>query len=157
MRLFSKRQAACALGLALSASTDLQGQRPISPPPSDSLRVASARRLLAANGAVEMMIAGIRANLPAQRAAMPQLPDDFWTQFEARMVSDAPQLVDSIAVLYARTFTDAELAALSEFHRSPAGQRLRDVLPTLLTESTVIGRRWGARIGAEIGASLAPK
>jgi hypothetical protein len=99
----------------------------------------------------------MRANLPAQRAVSPQIPDEFWTRFEARIAQDVPQLMDSIAVLYARTFTQDELEALVAFYRSPIGQRLRDLQPTLVTEGSALGQRWGMRIGAEIGASLAPR
>jgi hypothetical protein len=103
------------------------------------------------------MLAGIRANLPAQRAMAPQLPAEFWTRFESRIVQDAPQLLDSIAVLYARTFTHEELENLFAFYRSPVGQRLREVQPVIVTESTAIGQRWGFRIGADIGGSLTPR
>jgi hypothetical protein len=96
----------------------------------------------------------MRANLPAQRMANPAVPAEFWTRFEARLVNDLPQLVDSIAVLYAGKFTQPELEALLAFYRSPTGRRLRDLQPALVTESSAIGQRWGMRIGAEIGASL---
>lgn len=157
MRALRQRPATFALALVLGINTAVQGQGPAGAPTPDSLRVAAARRLLESIGAVELMVAGFRANLPAQRAASPQLPAEFWTRFESRMVSDAPQLLDSIAALYARTFNQTELAALSEFYRSPAGQKLRHVQPTLLAESTAMGQRWGARLGAEIAASLSPK
>ena len=124
------------------------------PPPPDARRLATARTVLEASGAVEAMIAGIRANLPAQRQAMPQVPTEFWTRFEERVIKDAPQLVDSIAVVYAGVFTQAELDALLAFFRSPTGTRYRALQPTLLAETTAIGQRWGQRIGSEVGASL---
>ena len=123
----------------------------------DAARVAAARRVLDASGSVEVMLAAIRANLPAQRAANPSLPDEFWTRFEARITQDAPQLVDSIALVYARNFTERELNDLVAFYHSPTGRRFRELQPALVTESAAIGQRWGMRIGAEIGASLRPK
>ena len=125
--------------------------------PPDPARLAAAKELLDASGSVATMLAGMRAALPAQRMASPQIPAEFWTRFEARIVQDAPQLIDSISVLYARTFTLAELQSLVAFYRSPVGRRLRDVQPALMTESATIGQRWGMRIGAEIGASLEPR
>ena len=79
-----------------------------------------------------------------------------WTRFAARIEQDAPQLVDSIALLYARTFTQSELDGLVAFYESLVGRRFRAVQPTLVTESAAIGQRWGTKIGAEVGASLAP-
>lgn len=140
----------CALAAALPAGA----QEPPAPQPVDSARVAMAREALQAGGAVDAMIAAIRANLPAQRAMTPQLPPEFWTRFEARIGQEAPHLADSIAVLYARSFTLPELEALLAFYRSPVGQRLRALQPSIVTESAAIGQRWGARIGAEIAAAL---
>lgn len=123
----------------------------------DARRLASAKRVLDVSGTIEAMTAAMRANLPAQRAANPQIPAEFWTRFEARILRDAPQLVDSIAVLYANRFTQQELDGLLAFYQSPTGRRLRQLQPTLVTESSAIGQRWGMRIGTEIGASLQPK
>ena len=125
--------------------------------PPEPARLAAAKELLDASGSVATMLAAMKTALPAQRIASPQIPTEFWTRFEARIAKDAPILLDSIAVVYARTFTLTELQSLVTFYRSPVGRRLRDVQPTLTTESAMIGQRWGMRIGAEIGASLEPR
>lgn len=125
-----------------------------SPTSPDAARLAAAHHVLAASGTMDAMVALMRANLPAQRAATPQLPAEFWTRFEARMIQDLPQLVDSIAVVYAARFTQQELEALVAFYNSPVGQRLRELQPTLVAESSAMGQRWGMRIGVEVGASL---
>lgn len=117
-------------------------------------RMAVAHQVLEASGTIETMVAAMRANLPAQRMANPQIPAEFWTRFEARIIKDVPQLVDSIAVLYAQRFTQQELEGMLAFYRSPVGRRLRELQPGLVGESSAIGQRWGMRIGAEIGASL---
>lgn len=137
----------------LGAEANAQ-QAPSTP---DKTRLAAARRVLETSGAVDAMVAAIRANLPAQRQAMPQVPAEFWTRFEARIEREAPQLVDSIALLYAHTFTQGELEALVAFYASPVGRRFRAVQPTLVSESSAIGQRWGSKIGAEVGASLEPE
>jgi hypothetical protein len=138
---------------AMSFSPSLPAQTPGAGSLSET-RVAAAHRVLETSGSVETMVAAMRANLPAQRMANPQIPAEFWTRFEARLVGDIPQLIDSIAVLYAAKFTQQELDALLAFYRSPTGRRLRELQPMLVTESSAIGQRWGMRIGAEIGAAL---
>jgi uncharacterized protein len=120
----------------------------------DVAHLQAAHRFLDASGAVNLMVAAIRANLPAQRAAAPKVPEEFWTRFEARIVQDAPQLVDSIAVIYARSFSVEDLQALVAFYTSPTGQRLKNLQPALVSQSTQVGQRWGARIAADVGASL---
>ena len=64
----------------------------------DSAQMAAARRVLAASGASELMISSIRTNLQAQKVAMPEVPVEFWSEFEARVVAGAGELTDSIAV-----------------------------------------------------------
>jgi uncharacterized protein len=117
-------------------------------------RLALAHRVLEASGTIETMVAAMRANLPAQRMASPQIPAEFWTRFEVRITSDVPQLVDSIAVLYAKRFSQDDLQGMLAFYQSPVGRRVRELQPGLVTESSAIGQRWGMRIGAEIGAAL---
>jgi hypothetical protein len=117
-------------------------------------RVTAAREFLKSSGAVDAMVAGMRANLPAQRQAMPQVPAEFWTRFETRMVKDAPALGDSIAFLYAQEFSVPELKQLTAFFNSPIGRRLVAVQPSLIAESSAVGQRWGARLGEEIAKEL---
>lgn len=148
------RGRAIPLTLALLALPCAIGQAQGAP---DAARLAAARRVLDASGTVDVMLAASRATLPVQRATHPDVPEEFWSRFEARITQDAPQLVDSIAVVYARNFTERELNDLLAFYRSPTGRRFRELQPTILTESTAIGQRWGMRIGAEISASLRPK
>jgi uncharacterized protein len=122
--------------------------------PDRAAKVAAARAFLKSSGAVDAMLAGMRANLPAQRQAMPQVPEEFWVRFESRMVKEAPALSDSIAFLYANTFSVSELQQLTTFFRSPIGRRLVEVQPHLIAESSAVGQRWGARLGEEIAKEL---
>lgn len=46
------------------------------------------------------------------------------------------------------------IAMLEAFYGSPIGRRFREAQPTLVTQSSAIGQRWGMRIGAAVGASL---
>ncbi|MFN2570840.1 MAG: DUF2059 domain-containing protein [Gemmatimonadales bacterium] len=140
-----------ALLLSCAAATHAAAQQP----KADA--VSAAQRFLVASGSTDAMIAAMRANLPMQRSANPQIPAEFWNRFEVRIVRDAHQLVDSIAVLYAAKFTLSELDGLTAFYRSPVGRRLRTLQPELIAESAAIGQRWGTRIGEEIGASMQPK
>jgi hypothetical protein len=144
-----------AIGLLHGASARAQNTATASPP--DSARLAAARAVIEASGTVDAMVAGMKAALPAQKALNTQLPDEFWTRVEKRLAEDAPQLADSIAVVYATNFTQGELEALTAFYRSPTGVRLRDLQPQIIAEASAIGQRWGMRIGAEIGALLKPE
>lgn len=122
----------------------------------DADRLAAAHRLLRASGAAELMVTAMKTNIPVQRTAMPQVPAAFWERFEQRLVSDAPMFLDSIAVVYANAFTLPDLQQLVAFYESPLGRRLRDAQPAILTQSSEVGQRWGARLGAAVAQSLEP-
>jgi len=141
------------LALAGALTSALAQERP-TPPAADSLRLAAARQLLAASGAVDIMVGAMKANLPAAQKAAPPLPTEFWTRLLDTLSRGAPELLDSVAVVYASTFSLEDLRELTAFYESPLGRRLRAAQPGILAQSTAVGQRWGARIGAAVGASL---
>jgi hypothetical protein len=116
--------------------------------------VNAARELLHASGAVDAMVAAMRANIPAQREALPQIPAEFWSAFETELVKKAPEMVDSIAVVYAHRFSARELQDITAFYQSPIGRKLVQNQIAIISESSAIGQRWGARVGEEIARSL---
>ena len=141
--------AALAVVLVTGAPFAAQAQEPQNP-----AMFAAARGVLKASGAVDAMIAAMRAAIPSQRQATPQVPAEFWTHFDARMVEEAPILADSMAILYAKTFSLQELEGLTAFFNSPLGRKMVSAQPTLIAESAALGQRWGARIGEEIARAL---
>ncbi len=104
-----------------------------------------------------MAVAGIEATLPAQRAANPQIPSEFWDEFVARARSSVPALIELLVPIYAVHLTREEAEQLAEFYQSPLGRRLAEVQPLILQESMQAGQQWGAQIGAEVAQELARK
>jgi uncharacterized protein len=125
------------------------------PAPVDPATAATIRHLLDLTGAAKMSLQTMEAMVPAQRAAMPQVPAAFWDAFLAHARRDLGQLVDSLVPVYAAHFTRAELDQLVTFYESPIGRRLSQVQPLIVQESMQAGQRWGAKIGTAVGDSLA--
>lgn len=145
-----------AFALLLStAALGVPVQRAAAQRAQDPATVAIVRRLLELTGAARQTLTGMEALVPAQRAAMPQVPAVFWDAFLARARHDLPQLIDSIIPVYTAHFSKAELAELVRFYESPIGRRLSDVQPLLMQESMQVGQRWGSAIGQAVGDSLA--
>jgi uncharacterized protein len=72
-----------------------------------------------------------------------------------RQVSDAflgriSDIFDSIAIVYARHFTLAELRALAEFMRGPIGQKFVEKNPVVTQEAMLVGQKFGERIAVEL-------
>jgi hypothetical protein len=101
-----------------------------------------------------MMLVGIEAGLPAQRAANPNIPAAFWDRFAARVRNERGTLIDSLVPIYDRLFNVDELKELLRFYQTPFGKRFIAASPDLARESILAGQRWGFVIGQEIGAQL---
>ncbi|PYP48599.1 MAG: DUF2059 domain-containing protein [Gemmatimonadetes bacterium] len=115
------------------------------------------RRLLTLTKAAELAVTAMETSIPAQRAANPQIPKEFWDEFMVRARRDMPELVDAILPVYDKHFTKAQLEQLVAFYESPVGQHLAKVQPEITVQSMQAGQQWGARIGAEVGQDLAKR
>jgi uncharacterized protein len=78
------------------------------------------------------------------RAAMRQILQQEFTQ-------GVPELIDSVAALYDKAFSEEEVAALVAFHESPAGRKLLQISPQVQRESAMIGQEWGRRMAEKAG------
>lgn len=134
------------LGMRVSA------QSPTAP---EAEKVAIIRQILEVTHAAEQVTSAIETSVPAQRAANPRIPAVFWDRFLAQTRARRGEFVDSLIPLYSRSFDLADLKAMLELYQSPFGQRLLQIQPRVMQESMLLGQRWGARVGADIGQQLA--
>lgn len=115
---------------------------------------ATARSLLAAMQAESTFIHGMEVTIPIQKQASPKVPEVFWERMLQRAREGAPALLDSLAPVYAERFSEAELQELLRFYRSPIGRRFTALQLDLSEASSQVGRRWGARLGADVAKEL---
>ena len=144
---------------------------PMAPAAPDPARVAAANKLLGAMSIerqydtllgqmIPIMTAQLtvqlrdNVNMPdalraqladetAQKAFQAMLSDEVGKEFRARY----GELRRLIAIEYAREFTLADLAALTEFYGSPVGQRALVAMPKLQARLIPIGMRVGMEAG----------
>ncbi len=115
-------------------------------------KLADARRLLEVSGTGKLASQVATQIVDQQRRALPQVPADFWTEFEGEV--DAAQLIEMMAPVYDRHFTHDEIRALIAFYQSPAGQKLVQVQPLLARDSMLAGQQWGFRLGQRLTQRL---
>ena len=77
--------------------------------------------------------------------------DDVFKQLVPRFIDRKAELLDQIAGLYAAELSLDELNAIIAFYRSPAGTKLSSIQGKVLSQSMMLGQRWGERIGRELG------
>ena len=95
------------------------------------------------------------AAAPAQRAANPGIPAEFWDRFLAAVQERKGELEALFIPIYDRHFSADELRQLLAFFRSPIGQKMLTEQPAIAREAMDAGREWGQHLGLEIGQKMA--
>jgi hypothetical protein len=119
--------------------------------------MAAARDLVATMRAADqvktLMPAIMQQLKPAIVQGRPQVEKDFDAVLPAVLEivnARAGEMVDSIALVYARTFTADELRQVTAFYRTAIGQKFLDKLPALMQESMAVGAKFGQAMAAEL-------
>jgi hypothetical protein len=84
------------------------------------------------------------------RADNPSIPPEVWTRYAA-LVSDRATLLALYTPIYARHLSEADVAALIDYHRSPASQHLREKLPQIKAEIQTASVQYAADIAQDLG------
>ncbi len=69
----------------------------------------------------------------------------------------APQLIDSLAAIYAASITLADLKELVRFYESPVGQRYGTAEVALSLQFAAIAKVWGMRVAIDVMKDLLDK
>ena len=112
-------------------------------PASGDAKAADIRRLLDLTGGVRVGERLLDRLFEAERRSMPEVPESVWQ--EARRAFETSELVELIAAVWDRHFTQDEIRELIAFYESPLGKRLREMQPVILQESLFAGEEWGRR------------
>src|SRR5438093_13065913 len=109
---------ALVAGLLTLALTGVSsGQSPTGPPARDTLALATAKRLLVAMHAQEVLLEGLDSTFATMRkSGKSEMPPVFFDSLTGRIRRVVPQLIDSLATVYARQLSVADLR--SEEHTS---------------------------------------
>lgn len=110
------------------------------------------RKLLIMTGAKERSEYMLSYMINNFKKIMPQVPEKFWDEFKNR--ADLNELAELILPIYDKYFTHEEIKSLIEFYESPIEKKLLSVQPNIMQESTLVGEKWGAKLGEQIGREL---
>ncbi len=128
--------------------------------PSDEA-VSAARGLVEASGAaaqfdqflplfVDQMTKTFVHLAPDRAKEIREVMAELTTRFTARK----SELIDQIAVIYAKSLSLEDLREITHFYQSGAGRRMVVAQPDIMRQATIAGQNWGQRIGAEIDAEM---
>ena len=142
----------------VAASGASMAQAPARAAAPDTVAIGWAKRLLTAKHAQEAFMSGLdSAFAEQQREGSPQMPKVFFDSLTAYVHRTAPQLIDSLATIYAAAISLADLKELVRFYESPVGQRYGGAEVTLSLRFAEIAKVWGMRVALDVMKNLLDK
>jgi hypothetical protein len=132
--------------LELRVAGSVEASRAASPAPSTEADLV--RQYLILSGAREAGMVAVPGMLQNLRAAMPAVPERFWTDFAAEI--DANEVIELNVAPYVQRFSRDELLAMIAFYQTPVGQKLGRLLPEITTDVMSAGTEWGRAIGERV-------
>jgi hypothetical protein len=85
-----------------------------------------------------------------RQGADPKTAEEFTARFSARLDSELDKFVDLAAQVYAREFTEDDLANIMAFYKTPTGEKLISKQPIIAQFMTTVGMQWGQQVGREV-------
>lgn len=133
--------AICALAIGQGALAQSK------PAAVDSAKRRDIVKLMQLSGAGDMGAQVAQQMIPALKQSMADVPEEFWTQFAAKIKADA--LIERLVPIYDRNLTASDIKQLIAFYESPIGKKLIQAQPKIMQESMEAGRQWGMEIARE--------
>ena len=105
-------------------------------------------RVFQADGITEQMMEAAFAQMNAMtRQANPELPNEateiIQQEVLAALKEAMPLLIEEVAKIYERVFTEEELDAILAFYKSPVGQSMIQKMPQMAGETMMLSQQWG--------------
>lgn len=109
-------------------------------PPAHPVTAEQVHEMLQLTGALQLMKQFLDAMMPAIKQQMPPyMPDDILADFQKDFLG--ANLEDAITRVYQKHVSTEDAAAAIAFYRTPAGQRILGIQPTLEKELQEEGRQ----------------
>jgi uncharacterized protein len=124
-------------------------------------RLSAAHEIVALTHAADNMRTIIPTMMTSLRPMLsgkgvnPATVDAVLNDFQTKASQQTDQMVDLIAAVYAREFTDEDLDALVAFYHTPAGEHLVAKQPEILKGMLAVGQQWGQMIAKQTLDDLA--
>jgi len=108
--------------------------------------------------AQEVLLEGLDSTFATMRkSGKSEMPPVFFDSLTGRIRRVVPQLIDSLATVYARQLSVADLKDLVQFYESPLGQRYSKAQVAFQLQSGEMAKRWGMRLALDVMKDLIDK
>lgn len=109
------------------------------------------KRMFDASGTAEVFEVAVTSMIESQKIQYSEIPDEFWSEFEREMTQNSMNdLIEKLIPVYEKHLTAQDLETITNFYRSPVGQKLAEKTPLITQEAMQVGQVWGMEIGTKI-------
>ena len=123
--------------------------------------VAVAKELIVLKGSTQLwdavvpgVIEQVKAVFMQTNPALGRELNDVAAQLRTEFAPRASQLVDQVAQLYARTFTEQELKDALTFYKSPLGRKIVNEEPKVLDDGFRRIQQWANKFSEEVMSKM---
>lgn len=134
---------------------------PVAAGAQDATQMALARDMLVAMRAADNFDAVVPTVFQALKPALTQgdaKAGKDWDEIAPTLTSEFSaakgDLLADIAKVYAQAFTADELKAFVAFYKSPAGEKLSKLTPTLAQQTLLAGQRFGQQVAIRLSERM---
>ncbi len=137
---------AFAIGAALGAQGAGGNQQ------MDPVKKADILSLMAVAGVDKVGASAVDKDIASMKKLLPSVPDYFWEKVRAE--ADPEQLTDRLVVLYDRSLSHEDIKEFLAFYRTPLGQKMLEVMPTVQANTYQIVQQWNAAFAMKARSAL---
>jgi uncharacterized protein len=123
--------------------------------------MAAAKELMATMQSVDQFKAIMPSLMKALKPAIVQNRPEVERDYDVlapklieSMTARVNELLDTVAAIYARNFTAAEINEIIAFYRGPTGQKFVQRQGGIMQESFAAGQKWGQVLGSELQSRM---
>lgn len=118
----------------------------------EAAKLADIKKLLELTGSAKLGRQTMEFMIGSFKKSMPDVPAEFWDEFMKEIKDD--ELINLVAPIYAKHYTQQDIQKLIAFYESDIGQKSIQVTPLIVQESQLVGQQWGAQIAEKIKTRL---
>ena len=147
--------------VAPAAAQDAQPAQPAETPAVAASHTEAAMNFLRASGALKgfgdmipQFLDPVRLQYVKQRPEIQDLINEASLAVVPEFVKRIDDLTRDLANVYTTRFTEEELVQMTEFYRSPVGQKLATIQAEVLQSSVPVVQTWSRKVMADMQSSV---
>jgi hypothetical protein len=116
------------------------------------------KKYIEVSGSMQSFSVAIKSIMGNFKNMKTGVPDEFWKEMETELSGTSiDELVTMLTPVYKKYLTEGDLNEIIAFYNSPAGKKMAESTPGIMSESMKAGQVWGQAVATRIVDKLKEK